>query len=215
MYQKHGWWFPDSDTHFNKMLTKNVEKGGGPVYQEPVRKRSFQFVQHKGLALDIGANVGLWSSDMANQFDRVIAFEPVADFRACYEKNVNMDKVDLRTCALGNETTKIDMIITPVNTGHSHVDTNTMGNGTIDMFKLDDLNLPNFDYCKIDCEGYEENILLGGQETFNKCKPVVVIEEKGHTDVGFKTGNEATRLLKSWGFRELARVRNDIIFGRN
>ena len=95
MYQEHGWWFPDYDTHFVGMLTKNIKKGGLPVYQEPVRTKSFEFVQHKGLALDIGANVGLWSRDIAEQFEQVIAFEPVADFRACYEKNVDINIVVL------------------------------------------------------------------------------------------------------------------------
>ena len=213
MYQEHGWWFPDYDTHFVGMLTKNIRKGGRPVYQEPVRTKSFEFVQHKGLALDIGANVGLWSRDIAEQFEQVIAFEPVADFRACYEKNVDMTKVDMRSHALGNETTKINMIITPENTGHSHVDVTTMGNGTIDMFKIDDLDLPKFDYCKVDCEGYEENILLGGEETFKKYKPIMVIEQKEHADVGFDPKYEAVGHLIRWGARELCRVRNDIVMG--
>jgi hypothetical protein len=26
MYQSHRWWFPDQDTHFAKMLSKNIEK---------------------------------------------------------------------------------------------------------------------------------------------------------------------------------------------
>jgi len=213
MYQEHGWWFPDYDTHFARMLTKNIKRGGGAVYQEPVRSKSFEFVQHKGLALDIGANVGLWSRDMAEQFDKVIAFEPVNDFRECYKKNVAMTKVDMRSHALGNETTKINMIITPENTGHSHVDVNSMGDGTIDMFRLDDLDLPKFDYCKIDCEGYEENILLGGIETFKKYKPIMVIEQKGHDDVGFDYDYEALGHLTRWGAQELCRVRNDIVMG--
>ena len=58
MYQAHGWWFPDQDTHFAEMLGKNIEKGNNAVYQEPVRYKSFEFSQ-RGVALDIGANVGL------------------------------------------------------------------------------------------------------------------------------------------------------------
>ena len=54
MYQSHGWWFPDEDTHFAEMLDKNVAKGNRPVYQEPVRRRSLQHCGQRGLALDIG-----------------------------------------------------------------------------------------------------------------------------------------------------------------
>ena len=82
MYQSHGWWFPDQDTHFAEMLNKNISKGGQPVYQQPVRKRSIALCNQRGVALDIGANVGLWSRELCQAFERVIAFEPVADFRA-------------------------------------------------------------------------------------------------------------------------------------
>jgi hypothetical protein len=33
MYQSHGWWFPDQDTHFAEMLSKNIAKGKEAVYQ--------------------------------------------------------------------------------------------------------------------------------------------------------------------------------------
>ena len=36
MYQAHGWWFADQDTHFAHMIDKNIKKGGPPTYQEPV-----------------------------------------------------------------------------------------------------------------------------------------------------------------------------------
>jgi len=215
MYKKHGWTFPDYDTHFAYMLDKNIKKGGEPVYQEPVRRKSFEFVQHKGLALDIGANIGLWTRDMAKQFQRVIAFEPVADFRECLRENVDMSQVAIRDYALGNENTTIDMVITPDNTGHSHVNTDTMGNGQIHMYRLDSLEFQKIDYIKIDCEGYEYNILLGAEQTIKEYKPVMVVEQKLHKDTGITedTQYESVELLKSWGARELSRVRNDVILG--
>lgn len=216
MYKKHGWTFPDYDTHFAHMLDKNISKGGKPVYQEPVRRKSFEFVAHKGLALDIGANVGLWTRDMAKQFERVIAYEPVADFRECLQKNVNMENVAIRDYALGNENTTIDMVITPDNTGHSHVDTDTIGQGKIQMYRLDDLESKiKIDYIKIDCEGYEHTILLGAENTIKEHKPVMVVEQKLHTDTGITkdTQYESVDLLKSWGARELGRVNNDVILG--
>ena len=213
MYEKHGWTFPDYDTHFAEMLDKNIAKGGQPVYQEPVRRKSFSFVEHKGLALDIGANVGLWCRDMAKEFQRVIAFEPVADFRQCLQQNVNMEKVDLRALALGSSEGMIDMIITEENTGHSHVDPNSIGQGSIPMVTLDGLQLRKFDYVKIDCEGYEYEILLGAENSMKEYRPITVIEQKFHQDVGHENGSEAYDLLRSWGAVELARVRNDVIMG--
>lgn len=215
MYTKHGWCFPDEDTHFAEMLDKNIAKGNTPVYQEPVRRRSLQFVKEKVVALDIGANIGLWSRDLCEQFDRVIAFEPVAQFRTCLLENVKKDNLEIRPWALGEEDTHVKMVVTEGNTGHSHVDSNSVGDGDTPMYRLDSLVFDRIDYVKIDCEGYELNILRGAERTFKTFKPVVVVEQKLHEDTGITENTQfgAADLLKSWGARELARVRHDVILG--
>jgi len=213
MKQSHGFWFPDCDTHFAKMLDKNVAKGNQPVYQEPVRRISIQHCLHRNLALDIGANVGLWTRDLCGFFNQVIAIEPVAEFRDCLRKNVTTDNLQIYDCALSESASMIDMIITPENTGHSHVDPASMGNGSIKMQTLDSLNLPKFEYVKIDCEGYEFKILRGGEQCIRKYCPIIVVEQKFHTDTGIVDQGEAIALLRSWGARQLDQVKNDIVMG--
>lgn len=215
MYTKHGWFFPDEDTHFADMLDKNIAKGNQPVYQEPVRSKSLQFVHEKGVALDIGANIGLWCRDLCDQFDRVIAFEPVDQFRTCLLKNIQKNNLEIRPWALGEEDTYINMVVTEGNTGHSHVDNTSTGEGNTPMYKLDSLTFDRIDYVKIDCEGYEVNIIRGAEQTFKTFQPVVVVEQKLHKDTGITENTQfgAAELLKSWGARELARVRHDVILG--
>jgi len=213
MYQSHGWWFPDQDTHFAEMLEKNIKKGGGPVYQEPVRKVSIDLCNNRGLALDIGANVGLWSRDLCEHFTQVIAFEPVEDFRTCLLKNVTASNFEVKACALGDQDTQINMVITTENTGHSHVDTASIGTGSIPMYRLDSLNLPKIDYIKIDCEGYENTILRGAKETILKYKPIMVVEHKKHKDVGHADVDQALNTLVSWGAKKLTNVKNDYVLG--
>ena len=217
MYQAHGWWFADQDTHFAHMIDKNIKKGGPATYQEPVRRKSLGYVNKFGLAVDIGANVGLWSRDLAQRFDRVIAIEPVLDFTKCLEKNVQTHNVEVWPIALGTEDTTIDMVITEGNTGHSHINQDTIGTGKVQMKRLDSLgyNFDRIDYVKIDCEGYEMQILQGGEETIKHHKPIMVVEQKLHTDTGItkETQYGCVDLLKSWGARELGRVRNDCILG--
>tara|TARA_Y100000114_G_C11724142_1_gene310022 strand:+ start:540 stop:1184 length:645 start_codon:yes stop_codon:yes gene_type:complete len=213
MYNKHGWYFPDYDTHFAEMLDKNIAKGNQPVYQQPVRKRSFTYLKNNNFAIDVGANVGLWTKDMSEEFTFVWAIEPVEDFRQCLQKNIFNNNVDIKPFALGAENTVIDMIITEENTGHSHVDIDSLGKGTIPMHRLDDLNIPPLDYIKIDCEGYELNVLKGAEQTIKKHKPIIVIEQKFHKDVGHVDDGEAVTLLRSFGARQLDKVRNDLIFG--
>ena len=133
MYQAHGWWFADQDTHFSHMIKKNIKKGGPAEYQEPVRQKSLQFVKDFGVAVDIGANVGLWSRDLAARFARVVAIEPVVEFQECLRRNVPMENIEIWPIALGTEDTTIDMVITEGNTGHSHINKDTIGMGKVDM----------------------------------------------------------------------------------
>jgi len=215
MYQAHGWWFADQDTHFAHMINKNIKNGGPAVYQEPVRTKSLQFVKDFGVAVDIGANVGLWSRDLVRKFAHVIAIEPVVDFQECMRKNVPMENIEIWPIALGTEDTSIDMIITKGNTGHSHINKDTIGTGKVEMKRLDSLNFDRIDYMKIDCEGYEMQILKGGENTIRTHQPVIVVEQKLHTDTGItkETQYSCVELLKTWGARELGRVRNDCILG--
>ena len=215
MYQAHGWWFADQDTHFAHMINKNIKNGGPAVYQEPVRTKSLQFVKDFGVAVDIGANVGLWSRDLVRKFAHVIAIEPVVDFQECMRRNVPMENIEIWPIALGTKDTLIDMIITEGNTGHSHINKDTIGTGKVEMKRLDSLNFDRIDYMKIDCEGYEMQILKGGENTIRTHQPVIVVEQKLHTDTGItkETQYSCVELLKTWGARELGRVRNDCILG--
>ena len=86
---------------------------------------------------------------------------------------------------------------------------------TLDNFiEQNSINSP-IDYIKIDCEGYEMQILQGGEDTIKHHKPIIVVEQKLHTDTGItkETQYGCVDLLKSWGARELGRVRNDCILG--
>lgn len=215
MYYKLGWWFPDEDTHFLHMLERNILKGIGPTYQEAARKKSIGLVKNKLVALDIGANIGLWTKDLTEFFAKVIAIEPIVEFQNCLKKNVVSENLEILPIALGMYDTKIDMILTNGNTGHSHVNLKTFGNGQIEMKRLDSMKFERIDYIKIDCEGYELNILKGAEKTIKKHKPVIVVEQKLHIDTGVTKNTQfsSVELLRSWGANILGQVRHDCILG--
>ena len=213
MREQYGWYFPNIETHFPQMLAKNISKGGPTEYQQPVRLRSLQHVKNKRTALDIGANVGLWSRDLVKYFDQVIAFEPVAMFRECLEKNVTASNISVESVALGDSEGQVRMIITEGNTGHTHVDPTGTG-GDTRIIQLDSLNLQNVDYIKIDCEGFEYRVLQGAKETIQRCRPVVVIEQKPHDMYSKDYGQfAAIGLLEDWGMVRLDQVKDDWIMG--
>jgi len=214
MREHYGWQFPDFETHLPRMLKKSVDKGLPAEYQIAVRQRSIELCTQRDVALDIGANVGLWSRDLVKSFGRVIAFEPVAVFRECLEHNVTGANFEVRPIALGDQDTMGTMIITEDNSGHSHLDPNTMGAGDVQVVRLDNLNLHDINYIKIDCEGYEYRILQGAEQTIRRCRPVVVIEQKPHDAYSKQYGQfAAVDLLKNWGMVKLDQVRDDWIMG--
>lgn len=209
-----GWWFPDMETHFPQMLQKSINKGGPAEYQYQVRDRSLRYAKNKQLALDIGANVGLWSRSLCRHFEKVIAFEPVALFRECLEKNVSAANIEISELALGDQDTRATMIITEGNTGHSHLDPSSIGQGNIQVVRLDSLNLESVSYIKIDCEGYEYRVLQGAEQTVRRCRPVVVVEQKPHDAYSSQySQHAAVDLLQSWGMVRLDQIKDDWIMG--
>jgi FkbM family methyltransferase len=213
MHEQYGWFFPDIEKHFPEMLAKNISKGGPSEYQQPVRLRSLGHVKNRRTALDIGANVGLWSRDLVKHFDQVIAFEPVAMFRECLQRNVSASNLTIQSVALGDSDGQVNMIITEGNTGHTHVDPTSRGGDTT-IIRLDRLELVNVDYIKIDCEGFEYRVLQGAKETIQRCRPVVVIEQKPHEMYSQHYGQfAAIGLLEDWGMVRLDQVKDDWIMG--
>ena len=202
------------EDHFPRMLEKSVTRGGPSEYQYQVRDRSLTYVKQRRVALDIGANVGLWSRSLVKNFQRVVAFEPVDIFRECLTKNVVANNLEIQTVALGDQNTTATMNLTPGNTGHTHIDPASFGAGTTQVMRLDDLGVGDVDYIKIDCEGFEYRVLLGAKQTVMQWRPVIVVEQKPHDMYSQDYGQfAAIDLLKSWGMQRLDQVKDDWIMG--
>jgi hypothetical protein len=106
------------------------------------------------------------------------------------------------------------MIITEGNTGHTHIDPATLGTGETQVYRLDDLDLDEVDYIKMDCEGYEYRILQGAEATIKRCRPIVVVEQKPHDAYSSQYGQHAAiELMQSWGMVRLDQVKDDWIMG--
>jgi FkbM family methyltransferase len=214
MREHYGWQFPDFETHLPRMLKKSVDKGLPAEYQISVRRRSIELCKKRDLALDVGANIGLWSRDLVKSFDQVIAFEPVSLFRECLEHNVKGENFKVLPIALGDQDTQGNMIIIEDNSGATHLDPAAMGTGNIQVVRLDKLNFHNVSYIKVDCEGYEYRILQGAEQTIRHCRPIIVIEQKPHVAYSKDYGQfAAIELLESWGMIKLDQIRDDWIMG--
>ena len=205
MKQVYNYWLPDSDEHFEKMITKRISQGGPAQYQDDVRDEAYKYVNDFSIAVDVGANVGFWSVPLSDKFEKVIAFEPMAQVYECLVENTkNLSNIILNNFALGSETKNVNMVFDSSNTGNSYIDGNP---GNIKVKKLDDSFMPKFGLIKIDCERHELEVLKGAVNTLLKYKPIVVVEQQPETE------ECAGKFLKELGAIELGNVRKDYIFG--
>ena len=72
----------------NVLLTKELTTADLHNIQDDVRDEAYKYVTDFNIAIDVGANVGLWSKPLTKKFNRVIAFEPMPQVLECLEKNV-------------------------------------------------------------------------------------------------------------------------------
>lgn len=139
------------------------------------------------LSIDVGANKGVYTYQM-KKWGRTVAFEPVP---ALAEKLIAAAYPDLQVekCALSNKAgtgllrvpyhaTNKGELDTPSATLRDNplhaldgVQEFTVQTETLDAFKFDDVG-----FIKIDVEGWEENVLLGGRETIKRNQPVVMVK---------------------------------------
>jgi len=82
MFEVGGFYFPDGERHFTRFGDFVRE------YGQLDRDAAYPYVKRWRRALDVGANVGIFSCDFAKRFQEVVAFEPVPRTRECLVRNV-------------------------------------------------------------------------------------------------------------------------------
>jgi FkbM family methyltransferase len=207
MKQVSGVFLPDGEAHMPGYL-----RDSGGLYQNSQLQRSLDFVAGWNTALDIGAHVGLWSKALVQRFSRVVAFEPLPQLRACLERNVMSDRLQVVPMALGNDHGCVAFDYNEAHTGETHVAAGKRG--LIPLGKLDDFKLEGIDYVKIDVEGFELSVLQGAEATLRANQPIIIVEEKMHGAKHFgQQPYAAIRFLESLGAVVLDRVVDDLILG--
>lgn len=211
MKRVEGIWLPESDVHLAReiALPVNPRIGGKGTYQFNKYRAALEHVSGRFHAVDIGANVGLWSRVMVRDFLRVTAIEPVAEHVACFRRNVNGLRVRLIQAALGDECKPAFVDVPGDHIASAHM---ADAGEPVDMVTLDSLGLGHIDFLKIDVEGYELNAIRGGEKTIRNYRPVIIVEQKPDNAERYGLGQwDALELLKSWGMVEKKVIGGDHI----
>jgi FkbM family methyltransferase len=155
---------------------------------EPDVRAAIRRITKPGMTvLDIGANVGahtLLFSALTGSTGRVVAFEPTDFGYRKLEKNVSLNPnlaVELVHMALADRTARQQQVDFRASwqTDGRRVD----GLSTVDMIRLDEWadahDLTRVDVIKLDVDGYEYPVLVGGQKTIARTRPTFIIEATG------------------------------------
>lgn len=210
--QVHGAWLPDREDYLVQDIMVSPRFANGPTIQFKKFARAFSEFRQFRHAVDIGANVGLWTRVMVACFERVTAFEPSGECHEAFWLNnpPASESVQLWPYALGNETRTVVLNTRLRSIGFTTVDLE--GDLRVEQRTLDSFSLTDVDFIKIDVEGWEHNVVKGSVETILRCKPVMIVEQKPNNAElhGLKQFG-AINLLKKWGMREVANVSGDVI----
>ena len=204
LFQHEGFWLPDGERHW-------LFEGLGE-YQHADRDEAFSYVRDWTLALDVGANIGIFTKAFAERFEKVVAFEPIPEIRACLERNVPAN-VTVEPFAVSDRPGEVIMQQTVKSSGGSYIANhpeiavpavaNLAGHRAIpvQVRTLDSFGFERVGLIKLDIQGAEYLALKGAKETISRCRPVVLIEEKPRKDdpLDLENARRASEFLLALG----------------
>lgn len=215
MRKVHTWYLPDYDKHYEEWMKNNNET----EYQRLQREYALAQVKQFRTAIDIGGNIGFWSRDFCDRFQNVEIFEPDASNIECLESNLEDKKnYNLHKVGLGSKAeTKTFYKSMTTSGGHSfyrdQVFEDQVEMTVLPIKRLDDYNLTNVDLIKIDTQGSEYDILLGGEQTLINNDAVLNVEIEHKNEGHKKRATEIIDFLSSVGYKEYGRSRKkEVVF---
>ena len=176
------WKLPFKESFFATWLLNSLVKEHEAAYQLSHRKHALKFVKNFDVALDIGGHWGLWTKPLLSRFKEVYAFEPNPNSLPIL--NANAPNATIYPFGLSNTTSTQHLNINVRQSGGAFIDMSDNEHTIpIQVRTLDSFNFQKIDFIKMDCEGFEYEVVLGGIETIKRTKPIINLEQKpNHTE---------------------------------
>lgn len=137
-------------------------------------------------SVDVGANRGSYTYFLSKLSQHVYAYEPNPAMRWILQR-VASKNVTVSDVALSSESGQAEFAVPRKsklfrnNAGSLEIEHLAENNPNLLRFqvstaKLDDLNITNVGFIKIDVEGHERDVLIGAQKVIERDHPVLLIE---------------------------------------
>jgi FkbM family methyltransferase len=164
---------------------------------EPELARLASYAPRGGTAVDVGAWYGPWTRGLRRIADRVIAVEPTAELARC----LTAAFPDVRVIeAVASDHAGTAELFLP--SGGPGVGTSSLeyGSGTpvtVARVTLDELDLTDVRFVKLDVEGHELPALRGAERTIRRDRPQLLVE----LEERIQPVEPVLDLLAGWGYR--------------
>lgn len=173
-----------------------------------------QIVRPGDTVLDIGANIGLvtlWLSKLVGENGKVHAFEPNPELQKILDKTLAHNKVfnvSLHPVALGSKESQLELRIPRSNAGagslihHRNLD-------DCDIFSVPVSSLStivakegikSIRFIKIDVEGFEAEVLRGGQDVLQSIRPEAILFELNERVEGRVRDQPVIKILRDFDY---------------
>lgn len=181
-------------------MRKEMKKGEKEIHLLP------NLVDRARHAIDVGANKGVYTYRLSQLCSKVYAYEANPKLLKILEK-VSFKNVEIRGIALSNHSGFAELRIPQKNGRFSNQGSSLNPLKVKDHYKglnvqtrkLDDENLHEIGFIKIDVEGHELAVLEGAKETLQREKPNLLIEvEEKHTQEKLETLHQK---IESYGYQ--------------
>ena len=207
-----GWYFPDNETHFIEYFEKLNQE-----YQVVQRLSSFKFLDKQRVAIDIGANVGLWSKDICKLFKKAILFEPFQENVDCLKKNLEkFDNFEIFNVALSNFQGETNLYFDDKSVGESTIRRDNISNFKkkipVPVQMLDNYSFEEIDYIKIDVQFHELEVIQGAINTLQNNSPVLCIESARRNMEELRYVKKFAKILNEIGYRIVGQSGKELFF---
>jgi FkbM family methyltransferase len=187
---------------------RNLQYSGvyayGPefVFEAPLVAVMEKLLEKDEVFFDIGANWGclsFYAAAFPNYTGAIHAFEPMPGTHTDLQNVVDQTGLSSRiTChkvGLSDRTDSGTMILPDgIQSGWAKIVKGGKGID-VELSRLDDMDLPDPKFLKIDAEGHELELLRGAEKTLQKSKPFIMFEN-------WLTPHELEEMIGPWCFLE-------------
>lgn len=206
---KHGGLVAGGDKHIEATLSESGE------YQDHIVTWSKE-AKNKGVAIDVGANIGAMTIAFSKTYGTVYSFEPSTKAYTYLKKNIDHNgakNVIAINKGLSSTSSKLILYEDSANPSFSSIHDKVGRPTEVDVITLDSLDLKNVSFIKVDIQRHESEFIKGALETLNRCRPLIALELPERNEQEKKEYQTCKSLLESVNLVQKARRKKDVLFG--